>query len=101
VEVPNELENLGLRLMDRLRIKRSPYAVHSTHIYFFNPSTLRRVLISAGFRVLNLRTLRDTTDRRRARRLAKSVLGTLEARLNAGSLLEAVAEPAGKDVDRD
>lgn len=100
VEVPNELENLGLRLMDMLRIERRPYIVRSTHLYFFNPSTLRAALTASGFRVLKLRTFRDTADRRLARRLAKGVLGTIEARLNAGSLLEAIAEPTGKDAAR-
>lgn len=96
VEVPNEFENFGVHVMDALRIERRPYPVQSSHLFFFDPSTLRKVLISSGFRVLKLRTHRDTTDSRVARRLAKSVLGTIERGLNAGSLLEAIAEPAGK-----
>jgi hypothetical protein len=51
--------------------------------------------------VLTLRTHRDTSDPRPTRRLAKSVLGTIERGLNAGSLVEAIAEPAGKDEPPD
>jgi SAM-dependent methyltransferase len=101
VEVPNEFENLGVHVLDSLRIERRPYPVRSTHLFFFDPSTLRRALTSSGFRVLKLRTHRDTTDARPARRFAKSVLGTIERQLIAGSLLEAIAVPAGKDERRD
>jgi SAM-dependent methyltransferase len=102
IEVPNELENLHVRLHDALGLKRAPYPVRSTHIFFFNPATLRGHLVAAGFGKVRLRTFRDPTDRRHLRSLVKRVAGAVEYALAMGPLIEAHAQKparAGDEAD--
>jgi 2-polyprenyl-3-methyl-5-hydroxy-6-metoxy-1,4-benzoquinol methylase len=90
IEVPNELENAGTLLrghFDGLQ----PYAVRSTHVYFFSPSTLRRVVETASLTVTSVRTLRDLRDARLWRRLAKTVVAAVEQPMHRGPLIELIA----------
>jgi 2-polyprenyl-3-methyl-5-hydroxy-6-metoxy-1,4-benzoquinol methylase len=95
IEVPNELENLFVRAR-RLVGRVTPYPVTSTHLSFFTPATLQRALQRAGFRVLRLTTLRDVSDPRLVRRIAKAVVGTVERGVGRGPLIEAFAVPADR-----
>lgn len=90
LEVPNELENLHVRFSRAGGLLR-PYSVRCTHVCFFTPATLRRMLVAAGFRVRSLRTLRDDTDPKLWRRTVKRVAGTVECALDRGALIEAFA----------
>jgi SAM-dependent methyltransferase len=91
IEVPNELENLQVRIFDMLRLPRRRYPVPSTHLYFFSPGTLAAVIISAGLRPARVTTFRDVSDRRRWRRLVKRTVGMLERPFGNAPLIEAVA----------
>ena len=95
IEVPNELENLFVRMRRRLG-RVAPYPVKSTHVSFFTPASLRRVLGRGGFRVLRMATLRDVSDARLVRRMAKAAVGAVERRLDQGPLIEAFAVPADR-----
>ena len=90
VEVPNEFENLQFRLLKALGRLR-PYAVRSTHVYFFNTSSLRDLLTKAGFSVRHLATVRDIEGRSGAGRMFRRVLGRIERPFGLAPLLEAVA----------
>ena len=94
IEVPNELENLYVRLRRASGWLR-PYPVRSTHITFFTPQSLRRMLERAGFAVIHLTTMRDETDPRPLRRFIKRVAGAVERRIDRGPLIEAFAVDSG------
>jgi 2-polyprenyl-3-methyl-5-hydroxy-6-metoxy-1,4-benzoquinol methylase len=90
IEVPNELENIYTWL--RLRSgTASPYRVPSTHLWFFSPATLRRVVVDAGFRIEALRAFRETDDASAVRRVAKVAVAGVENVLGRGPLIELVA----------
>jgi hypothetical protein len=90
IEVPNELENIYTWL--RLRSgTASPYRVPSTHLWFFSPATLRRVVADAGFRIESLRAFRETDDASAVRRAAKVAVAGVEKVLGRGPLIELVA----------
>lgn len=89
IEVPNEFENLGTRTLSVLGLLR-PYSVHSTHIWFFSPSTLRRLSLLAGFDVIGLRTFRDMEEKRPLRRAAKQVARLVEEPLDLAPLIEVI-----------
>lgn len=93
IEVPNELENLHVRLQ-RLFGVVGPYPVRCTHITFFTPRTLRHMLERVGYRVTHLTTLRDETDPQPLRGLVKRAAGAIERPLSLGPLIEAFATPA-------
>lgn len=59
MEVPAELGDLFARLR-KIFLRRSPepYAVRSSHITFFTPQTLRRLVEQAGFKTVSLKTPR-------------------------------------------
>ena len=90
IEVPNELENLGTLLLGYLG-RLDPYAVRSTHVHFFSPTTLRRVVEAASLTVTSVKTLRDVRDARRWRHLAKMTLATVEQPMHRGPLIELIA----------
>jgi SAM-dependent methyltransferase len=91
VEVPNEFDNLYTWV--RLRSATAhAYDVPSTHLWFFTPASLARVIRSAGFAVRRLHTFRDTEDPRVVRRIGKRVAGRIEALVGRGPLIEAVAD---------
>ena len=90
VEVPNEFENLATALQLKSATAR-PYAVASTHLWFFTPATLERVIRDAGLHVERSRTFRDTLDARLGRRVAKRVVDQVEQVLQRGPLIEIVA----------
>jgi SAM-dependent methyltransferase len=90
IEVPNELENLHVRLQRAVGAVR-PYPVRCTHITFFTPRTLRRLLERVGYRVPHLKTMRDATDSEPLRGLVKRAAGAIERPLDLGPLIEAFA----------
>jgi len=92
IEVPNELENLNIRLQ-RLLGGPAPYPVRCTHITFFQPATLQQMLERAGYRVTRVSTLRDATDPARWRSLVKRAGGAIERPFGLGPLIEAFAIP--------
>jgi len=92
IEVPNELENLHVRLR-RLFGGPAPYPVRCTHITFFQPSTLQQMLERAGYRVTRVSTMRDATDPGAWRGLVKRAAGAIETPLGLGPLIEAFATP--------
>ena len=94
IEVPNELENLHVRLR-RLFGGPAPYPVRCTHITFFQPSTLQQMLERAGYRVTRVSTMRDATDPGAWRGLVKRAAGAIERPLGLGPLIEAFATPVG------
>jgi SAM-dependent methyltransferase len=90
IEVPNELENLGTRVLSAVGLLR-PYAVRSTHIWFFSPSTLGRLLSAAGFDLVRLRTFRDTDEPRPIRWTVKQAARMVEEPLGLAPLIELIA----------
>jgi 2-polyprenyl-3-methyl-5-hydroxy-6-metoxy-1,4-benzoquinol methylase len=90
IEVPNELDNLHVRLK-RLLGSDAAYPVRCTHITFFTPATLRQMLQRAGYHVTQITTMRDATDRQLWRALVKRAGGAIEAPLHVGPLIEALA----------
>jgi SAM-dependent methyltransferase len=90
LEVPNELENLHVRLRRASGLLR-PYPVQCTHVCFFTAATLRRTLEAARFQVRSIRTLRDETDPKMWRRTMKHLGGAGEQLLDRGPLIEALA----------
>jgi SAM-dependent methyltransferase len=93
IEVPNELENLYVRLRGLVGRVR-PYPVACTHVCFFTPATLARMLTRAGFRVGRLATIRDADDPRLVRRIMKAAGGAVERPFGRGPLIEAMAARA-------
>jgi ubiquinone/menaquinone biosynthesis C-methylase UbiE len=90
IEVPNEFQNLHTWM--RLRSATAhPYAVGSTHLWFFTPETLRSIVRLAGLTIERARTFRDIDDAKLFRRLAKLVVSALEAIVDRGPLIELVA----------
>jgi len=96
IEVPNELENLHVRLQRAIGRVR-PYPVRSTHICFFTPASLRATLVRAGFDVTHLTTMRDETDQSPLRRTIKLAAGAVERRLDRGPLIEAFGVSGAAD----
>jgi SAM-dependent methyltransferase len=90
IEVPNELENLGTRMLSAVG-RLAPYAVGSTHLWFFSPSTLGKVSSAAGFEIVGLRTFRDTDEPRPVRRLVKQAARCVEEPLGLAPLIELIA----------
>jgi 2-polyprenyl-3-methyl-5-hydroxy-6-metoxy-1,4-benzoquinol methylase len=90
IEVPNELENLQIKLLRS--VSRLPaYRVACTHVTFFTAATLRRALETAGFAPVVVRTLRDATDSRAWRRAVKHAAAVIERPLGLAPLVEALA----------
>ena len=92
VEVPNELENVYTWVRLRSGTART-YPVKSSHLWFFSPSTLQRVIRAAGFSLELRRSFRDASDSSPLRRLPKAMLGTFERLVDRGPLIEAIARP--------
>lgn len=90
IEVPNELENLYVRL-HRVVGRVKPYPVPCTHVCFFTARTLRQMLATAAFQVERVRTMRDPVDPRPVRRLLKTLAGSAERWIDRGPLIEAFA----------
>ncbi len=97
VEVPNEFDNLQFRMLRALGLLK-PYRVASSHIFFFNPSTLGRLLKSAGFAVEHLATMRDFEGGTAVRLLPRALAAAVEIPLRMAPLVESVARrpPASK-----
>ena len=91
VEVPNEFRNLHVRLRELAGVPLAPYPVSSTHLYFFSPRTLTAVLEKSGYRVVLLRTLRDTDDAVWTRSMLKRVAHVAERVTEMGPLIESLA----------
>lgn len=100
-EVPHQFDNLT----DRLRRLRGiggrqqgfdAFSVH--HMYFFTPSTYRKIVEAAGFRVESLFTLLSDNPyiRSRARRLLERGLRVVAARFRTGDAIEVRARKAAR-----
>jgi SAM-dependent methyltransferase len=96
IEVPNEFENVGSRLLSSLGLLK-PYPVGSTHIWFFSPVTLVRLVSAAGLVNVRLRTFRDTEECRTVRRFAKRAISLIEEPLGKAPLIEIIASKAMAD----
>lgn len=90
VEVPNELENLQIKLL-RATDRLPAYRVACTHVTFFTAHTLRRALVTAAFSPVLVRTLRDESDPRRWRRIVKRAAAVIERPFGWAPLVEALA----------
>jgi SAM-dependent methyltransferase len=93
IEVPNELENVYTWARLRLGTAR-PYPVTSTHLWFFTPPTLARVVKAAGFTTDHAQSFRDVDDPRLLRRVGKRVVRVIERLVDRAPLIEVVARPA-------
>jgi SAM-dependent methyltransferase len=91
IEVPNELDELSVKLRE---IAGSPrqYDVPSTHLIFFTPQTLIKTVTSAGFVVKRCRTLRDLADGSFLRRSVKAAAALIERPFHMSPLIELLAE---------
>ena len=93
IEVPNELENVYTWARLRSGTAR-PYPVPSTHLWFFTPPTLARVVKAAGFATDHAQSFRDVEDPRFLRRVGKQVVHTIERFVDRAPLIEVVARLA-------
>ncbi len=96
VEAPNEFDDLFGNIRSMLGMPRQPYEVPSPHTYFFTPSTLRALLVKAGFRTVRLdtpRRRRDLSSRLPLGGWVKRSIYTLEGILRRGPLIEVFALP--------
>ncbi len=91
VEVPNEFANGLTRLRLALGLAR-PYPVRSTHVYFFDPSTLPKLLEAQGFTVRSLRTFREIRVGGALGRVARALVATIEGGTSGSPLLEVYAQ---------
>jgi 2-polyprenyl-3-methyl-5-hydroxy-6-metoxy-1,4-benzoquinol methylase len=92
IEVPNEFDNLFFRFGRLILPERSlVYAIRSTHQFFFNPSTLRRMLTAAGLAIERCRTVRWTIGDRSGLlgRATRRAVYLLERRLGCAGNIEA------------
>jgi SAM-dependent methyltransferase len=90
IEVPNEFENLQFRLSKALGRLR-PYPVRSTHVFFFSPSSLRRLLQQSRFTVTHVSTVRDVEARSGIGRLVRCCAEKIERPLGMAPLIQAIA----------
>lgn len=97
IEVPNELDSLQTRAGHAAGLLRA-YPVKSTHLMFFTPRTLAELVVESGFDVKRVNTVRDCTDRRLWRRLAKRVWSRVENPLAMGPLIDLIARPRTADA---
>lgn len=91
IEVPNEFGSLMERVKGWAGKRREPYAVPSTHLWFFTPATLAHLAKKTGFTVRQLRTVRR--DKERGSRypggvFAKRLIYLMEDLLRRGPLIE-------------
>lgn len=114
LHLPNELGHLFLRFaldgvppatvrgpwakLRRWLAYQTPHPVReSTHLFFFSPAALSFALQATGWRPIRLRTLRsfrDTDSKYPGGGAVKRALYRLEAALNRGPEIEAIAAPA-------
>lgn len=90
IEVPHEFESLQFRIQKATGLQR-PYQVGCTHIFFFTPSSLERLLTRAGFRQCHVATVRDLEGGSPWRQLLRRAAAAVERPLGAGPLIEAIA----------
>jgi len=99
IEVPNEFGDLFQRFRSKiLRRLPNPYEVPSSHLFFFTPITLCRMVERAGFLPMELRTPRrnkDLESRIPGGRIAKKLIYRAEEVFKKGPLIELLARKVG------
>jgi 2-polyprenyl-3-methyl-5-hydroxy-6-metoxy-1,4-benzoquinol methylase len=97
IEVPNELENVYTWARLRSGTARA-YPVASSHLWFFSPTSLARVVKATGFTIDQARSFRDMDDIRALRRIGKRIVNAIEHLAGSGPLIEVIAH-AGVEQD--
>lgn len=90
IEVPNEFNCIQFRVLHAAGLLR-PYAVPSTHVFFFTPGSLNHVLKRAGFSQIHLASLRDMEGGSAIRRWIREVAFAVERPFGVAPLIEAFA----------
>lgn len=91
IEVPNEFTNGLTRVRLALGLAKR-YSVRSTHVFFFDPTTLPKLLEARGFTVRSSRTFRETRVGGVVGRAVRGIVETIEQRSSGSPLLEVFAQ---------
>ncbi len=89
IEVPNELRNVDYAINSRWRPRLAVRPTPTAHCYFFSPSSLKRLLSVAGFRVIRV----STPSRRIPRGIGRRVKYRIADALGLGHNIELWAAP--------